>query len=156
MRLEVSDTGQGIEASFLPHVFERFRQADSGTRRKQSGLGLGLSIVKYLVELHGGTVEAQSAGAGLGATFIVHLPIKALLVDEDETVSTPGEVDDGDDHYTAPTESGPPPVRLDGLRLLVVDDEADARRMLTKVLEGVGALVTVVGSAPTLWTHSQP
>ena len=78
----VSDNGQGISPELLPYIFERFRQADSSTRRTFGGLGLGLSIVKHLAEMHGGTVEAHSAGEGHGATFTVRLPIKAVRIDE--------------------------------------------------------------------------
>ena len=142
VRIAVSDNGQGISPDFLPYVFDRFRQADNSTRRQFGGLGLGLSIVKHLAEMHGGTVEAHSAGEGQGATFVVRLPIRAVLVDEVETEEASTASDS--EH---PDSSRLPPVRLDGLHVLVVDDEADARRMLTKVLEGVGARVTTAASA---------
>ncbi|MBC8121961.1 MAG: hypothetical protein H7Y22_09015, partial [Gemmatimonadaceae bacterium] len=82
-KLIVSDTGQGIGASFLPHVFERFRQADSTTTRTHGGLGLGLAIVRHLVELHGGTVRAYSPGEGRGSTFVVSLPLLSLQTESD-------------------------------------------------------------------------
>ena len=83
-QIQVSDNGQGISADLLPHVFDRFRQADSSTRRKFAGLGLGLSIVKYIVEAHGGTIEAQQLGEGQGSTFTVRLPIRAVRIGEDD------------------------------------------------------------------------
>jgi signal transduction histidine kinase len=141
-QIQVSDNGQGISPVLLPYVFDRFRQADSGTKRKFAGLGLGLSIVKYIVEAHGGTVEAHSEGEGKGSTFTVHLPIRAVRLGEDEegeTVSNTGE-DEAED--TVPVAERRPLVRLDGLRVLVVDDEADARRVLVMVLEQAGAVVT--------------
>jgi signal transduction histidine kinase/ActR/RegA family two-component response regulator len=145
LRMTVSDNGQGISRDLLPYVFDRFRQADSSTRRSSGGLGLGLSIVKHLTEMHGGTVEAQSAGEGQGATFIVRLPIKAVRLDESDTGNSSSE---NDDVPASPAiTSNLTAVRLDGLHVLVVDDEADARRMLLKVLEGVGARVTTAASA---------
>jgi signal transduction histidine kinase/ActR/RegA family two-component response regulator len=142
-RITVSDNGQGISPDFLPYVFDQFRQADSSTRRQFGGLGLGLSLVKHLVEMHGGTVEAHSTGEGHGATFIVRLPISAVVIDgidiEDESTDPDGPAPAADARQQ--------PVRLDGLRVLVVDDEADARRMLAMVLEGVGARVTTAASA---------
>jgi CheY-like chemotaxis protein len=143
-RITVSDNGQGISPELLPYVFDRFRQADSSTRRQFGGLGLGLSIVKHLTEMHGGTVEAYSAGEGHGATFTVRLPIRAVNVDE--TVAGHDSVE-ADAVRSTPDGFGPPPTRLDGLHVLVVDDEADAREMLLKVLEGVGARVTTAASA---------
>jgi signal transduction histidine kinase len=146
--IEVRDTGQGISADLLPYVFDRFRQADSSMRRKFAGLGLGLSIVKYIVEAHGGTVEATSPGEGKGSTFAVRLPIRAVRMrEESEEGSSEGER--GEDHpadsvYIADRR---PPVRLDGVHVLVVDDEADARRVLAMMLEGVGAFVVTAGSA---------
>jgi PAS domain S-box-containing protein len=133
----VSDTGQGIAPDFLPYVFERFRQADSTTKRNVGGLGLGLAIVKQLVEMHGGIVKAQSAGEGKGATFTVELPVAAVsLTPEEETERL-------SDEKSTDQEKA---VRLDGLRIVVVDDEADARRMLSKVLTEAGAVVTVAAT----------
>jgi CheY-like chemotaxis protein len=128
----VSDTGQGIRPDFLPFVFERFRQAESATTRTHGGLGLGLAIVRQLVELHGGTVRAESPGEGQGATFTVSLPMPTLRLDG-------GEEHDRPDTTDAPS--------LAGLRVLVVDDEADAREWLTAVLEQCGAAVTAAASA---------
>jgi signal transduction histidine kinase/CheY-like chemotaxis protein len=142
LRIMVSDNGQGISPDLLPHIFERFRQADSSTRRTFGGLGLGLSIVKHLTEMHGGTVEAHSAGEGQGSTFTVRLPIKAVLINEPD--ADPSSVED---RASSAVTSDPPPMRLDGLHILIVDDEADACRVLQKVLEGVGARVTTAGSA---------
>jgi CheY-like chemotaxis protein len=129
----VSDTGVGIKPEFLPHVFDRFRQADNTITRQYRGLGLGLSIVKSLVELHGGTVEAASPGEGLGATFTVRLPLIAVQP-RDETVSL----------MPPDTATGP---GLAGLHVLVVDDELDAREMVACVLRERGATVTLAGSA---------
>jgi PAS domain S-box-containing protein len=139
-RLTVSDTGQGISAEFLPYVFDRFRQEDASTRRKLGGLGLGLSIVKQLVELHGGTVHAQSGGEGQGATFVVELPVSA--------VAAPAEQAEPESGVMPLTQGASASVRLDGLRIVVVDDEPDARRLLSKVLSESGAAVTAAGSVP--------
>ncbi|MEO6434287.1 MAG: ATP-binding protein [Tepidisphaeraceae bacterium] len=144
-RISVSDNGQGISPELLPYVFDRFRQADSSTRRHFGGLGLGLSIVKHLAEMHGGTVEAQSAGEGQGATFIVLLPIRAALVDATDMDDPSAEANGAGPALSASSDS--PVMRLDGLHVLVVDDEADAREMLVKVLEAVGARVTTAASA---------
>lgn len=142
--IRVIDTGMGIEPEFLPHVFDRFQQADAGSRRQFRGLGLGLSIVKHVVELHGGTVEAFSAGLERGSTFTVRLPTARLsdaqnAEDEADTGSLSGDL-----HAPARSE---PPVRLDGLRLLVVEDEADVLFVLVKLLEDAGATVTAASSA---------
>jgi len=138
LQIQISDSGQGIGAELLPYVFERFRQADSSTRRRFGGLGLGLSIVKQIVEMHGGTVEARSGGEGKGSMFIVRLPIRAVQIDESDDEPT-GAAD--------ASTSKLPDVHLDGLRILVVDDEADARRLLVKVLQDAGAIVTAAASA---------
>jgi CheY-like chemotaxis protein len=140
VRIQVSDSGQGISPELLPYVFDRFRQADSSTRRRSGGLGLGLSIVKHLVELHGGTMHAQSEGEGRGSTFTVLLPIRAVRTDE----SPDDREADESELHSAP---GLPLVRLDALRVLVVDDEPDARRLLVKVLREAGANVTAAASA---------
>jgi signal transduction histidine kinase/ActR/RegA family two-component response regulator len=132
----VEDTGVGIDPDFLPYVFERFRQAEAGTRRRYGGLGLGLAIVRHLVELHGGTVAAQSGGDGAGARFRVLLPMRVARADsEPAMVSTP----------SAPLEALE--ARLDGLRVLVVDDEADARELFASIVERAGASVLTAPSA---------
>ncbi|GAC1534563.1 MAG: hypothetical protein NVS2B4_14940 [Ramlibacter sp.] len=136
----VSDTGNGIAPDFLPHVFDRFRQADSTTTRRHGGLGLGLSIVRQLVELHGGTVHAESGGSGAGATFTVLLPRR-----EGQPVPAPPLVPG--------LESAPgdlPRIVLDdlsGLDVLVVDDEADARQLLAQILEQCHANVRLADDA---------
>jgi signal transduction histidine kinase len=148
-RIQVSDNGHGISPELLPHVFDRFRQADSSTRRRFAGLGLGLSIVKYLVEAHGGTVEAMSPGDGKGSTFTVRLPVRAVRIGEEaEEAKSATKTGEGDSEATVPTAGRLPLVRLDGLRVLVVDDEADSRRVLVMVLERVGAIVTAASSVP--------
>ncbi|CAM3738025.1 PAS domain S-box protein [Corallococcus sp. ZKHCc1 1396] len=140
VELTVADTGQGISPAFLPHVFERFRQADSGTTRKTGGLGLGLSIVRHLVEMHGGTVAAASAGDGQGATFTVRLPL-SIIQHRDAALPPPLRLPSGPG-----TEPVHPP-ELNGVRVLVVDDEEDARELLRTLLEDSGALVLTAGSA---------
>src|SRR5206468_1891886 len=125
-QITVKDTGRGIKPGFLPHVFERFRQADSTSTRAHGGLGLGLAIVRHLVELHGGTVQAESAGPGAGSSFIVRLPL-----------SMPAEADAPAE--TTPEVSADPDVRLDGVRVMVVEDENDVRDFLRVSLVQYGA-----------------
>ena len=147
-QIQVSDTGQGISSDLLPHVFDRFRQADSSMRRRFAGLGLGLSIVKYIVEAHGGTVEAASPGEGKGSTFTVRLPIRAVRIrEESEERETAGYSREDEAADSVHVVDRRPPVRLDGVHVLVVDDEADARDVLAMVLERVGAVVTTADSA---------
>jgi PAS domain S-box-containing protein len=138
--INVRDTGQGIAPEFLPHVFERFRQADGAPTRQHGGLGLGLAIVRHLVELHGGTVAAASAGAGHGATFTVQLPVAAL-----RTADFGLRAGDGTSDQSA--IRSPQSAILSGLRVLVVDDEPDARDLLQLVLTQSGALVMTADSA---------
>ncbi|HKV10907.1 MAG TPA: ATP-binding protein [Thermoanaerobaculia bacterium] len=137
VELRVSDSGIGIAPDFLDHVFDRFRQADSSTTRTYGGLGLGLAIVRHLVELHGGTVHAESAGPGQGATFTVRLPVPAVrpAPGPEPLPSSP----------PSPEPSDAPELR--GLRVLVVDDDADAREVLPALLEPFGVEVAVAASA---------
>ena len=137
--IQVSDTGKGITAEFMPHVFEYFRQADSSTTRSHGGLGLGLAIVRHLVELHGGVVSVSSPGIGKGATFTVSLPLKidlTQLADSERVLLTTEK---------APTVNNP--LVLEGKQVLVVDDEADTRDFYATVLESSGASVIAVASA---------
>jgi signal transduction histidine kinase len=135
VEISVSDNGLGIKPEFLPFVFDRFRQADASTTRRHGGLGLGLSIVKSLVELHGGTVDVQSSGEAQGSTFFVRLPIAPMQ----------GQGVEG--ALPTPTQQLDVSPALTGLRILVVDDEADARTLARRVLEERGAQVTTVCSA---------
>jgi PAS domain S-box-containing protein len=140
IEIGVSDSGTGISPEFLPYVFDRFRQADGRTTRQHGGLGLGLSIVRHLVELHGGTVRAESPGEGEGATFTVLLPVVAVY----QTVGAVERV------HPAARDTMPLydcPDRLDELKVLVVDDEPDTRELLIAGLGMCGAKVTSVGSA---------
>jgi PAS domain S-box-containing protein len=129
----VSDTGKGITPDFLPYVFDRFRQSDASSARRYGGLGLGLSLVKYLVELHGGTIEAASVGEGRGATFKVTLPVRAVITPVGETDGAPVTLKSSQE--------------LAGVRVLVVDDENDARELLKSALGHYGADVVAVSSA---------
>ena len=140
--VRVCDTGMGIPQAFLPSVFDRFSQADASTSRQHAGLGLGLAIARHLVELHGGTVQAESDGEGQGATFTVRFPIRA--VDRAEPcgeVAARSAVSDG---RTGEPSAGSD--RLAGVRILVVDDEADARQLVKAVLERQKADVTLAAS----------
>ncbi|BAZ25474.1 putative sensor protein [Kalymmatonema gypsitolerans NIES-4073] len=141
VELTVSDTGQGIKSEFLPYVFDRFRQADSSTTRKFGGLGLGLSIVKQLVELHGGSVQATSAGEGQGATFTVMLPLALKESDSDEQAVEQSF----DDHRLTTSECIQK--NLQSTKVLVVDDEVDAQELVKRVLEECGANVLTASSA---------
>jgi len=132
-QISVTDTGQGITAEFLPYVFDRFRQAESVSSRSHSGLGLGLAIVRHIVELHGGTVHAESSGTGRGATFIVDMPVAAAL----RTHDTAGW------RKSPPTTPEP---RLPAVQVLVVEDDTDARELLAMILRGAGATVTTASS----------
>jgi CheY-like chemotaxis protein len=136
----VVDTGIGIGPDLLPHVFERFRQGDASSTRSYGGLGLGLAIVRHVVELHGGRVEADSAGHGQGATFRVRLPMLQPTVG-----LAPADVER---RRQPEPEAAPPPPVLRGLKVLVVDDEPDARELVAQILTQAGAEVLVAGSAP--------
>jgi CheY-like chemotaxis protein/two-component sensor histidine kinase len=140
IEIAVSDTGAGIAPEFLPHVFERFRQADQKTTRHYGGLGLGLSIVRHLVELHGGTVQAQSAGEGQGATFVVQLPMVPVYQQDHTAERVHPAARDTLISYDCPE-------RLEGLKVLVADDEFDARELFRVGLGQCGAEVSTAGSA---------
>jgi CheY-like chemotaxis protein len=130
----VTDTGVGIAPEFIPHIFERFRQGDSRFAREFGGLGLGLAIARHIVEMHGGTIEASSEGLGKGSTFRVRLPMTHAI--------RPA----GDPEPAAPrTAQGS--LRLEGIHVLVVDDDADALSMVRELLESAGATVTTALSA---------
>jgi CheY-like chemotaxis protein len=140
LEIVVSDTGQGISPDFLPHVFDRFRQADQKTSRQHGGMGLGLAIVRHLVELHGGNVSAASDGEGKGSTFIVRLPISPIY----KVDATGARVHPAARDLLPANEATE---RLDGLRILVVDDEPDTRDLLKQGLENCGANVRLAASA---------
>jgi PAS domain S-box-containing protein len=135
VEFEVADTGVGIRRDVLPFVFDRFRQADSSMSRSHGGLGLGLAIVRHIVELHGGTVRAASAGEGQGATFTIHLPIPDGAHDAKPAAAA------------APSLEPAAGARLSGRTILVVEDHADARELIAAVLESAGAFVLVASSA---------
>ncbi len=136
IQIVVSDTGIGIAPDFLPHVFDRFRQGDSSSTRRQGGLGLGLAIVRHLTDMHGGVAFAESAGVNRGATFIVRMPLLAgqRQANDNERAA----------RNSAARANSPP--RLDGLRVLVVDDDPDARELVRVILTHGGASVTTAGS----------
>ncbi|HEV2706264.1 MAG TPA: PAS domain S-box protein [Pyrinomonadaceae bacterium] len=140
IEIAVSDTGEGIKSEFLPHVFDRFRQADQTTTRQHGGLGLGLAIVRHLVELHGGSVEAESLGEGQGATFIVKLPVVSVYQKEGAAERVHPAARD-----TLPTYDCAE--RLDGLKVLIVDDEPDSREVLRVGIAQCGAEVLTARSA---------
>jgi signal transduction histidine kinase len=139
VRVRVSDTGQGIAPEFLPHVFERFRQQDGSTTREHGGLGLGLAIVRHLVEQHGGRVSAESAGEQRGSTFTINLPIAAVKV--------PPPARESGELPPLLTLQGEGSATLGGVRVLVVDDHPDARELLAMVLGHAGAAVSTAASA---------
>jgi PAS domain S-box-containing protein len=140
VEIVVSDTGQGIDPELLPFVFERFRQGDSSSTREHAGLGLGLSLVRYLTELHGGSAFAYSLGRGKGATFTVKLPMPIVQV-RPATVERPHPP-------TAPTVSSLGGARLDGLRVLLVDDDLDSLDLAGAILSSAGAVVKTCLSSP--------
>ncbi len=139
--IAVNDTGKGISPDFLPYVFDRFRQADSSSARRYGGLGLGLALVKYLVELHGGTINATSVGEGQGSTFKVILPMRAVATPLSEAGDT-----------LAASPGLQEATILDGVRALVVDDENDARELVRIALKQYGADVVTTSSAAEAYT----
>jgi PAS domain S-box-containing protein len=149
LEIVVEDTGIGIGADFLPFVFERFRQADAATTRRHGGLGIGLSIVKTLVELHGGSVRVKSAGADQGTTFVIALPVSQVSEQEVERSQRLPVLADPLEAIELPS--------LNGASVLIVDDEPDGRQLMVRILEGRGARVTAVaGGAEALELLKQP
>ena len=136
--LTIADTGIGISADFLPHVFERFRQADGSITRRHGGLGLGLALVRHIVEMHGGSVQADSAGEGQGATFVLTIPVAVAAQLQPSVASW---------HSVREDEARIPAARVDGLRVLVVDDEPDVLELVAKILADAGAQVSTSNSA---------
>lgn len=152
LEISLSDTGQGIAADFLPHVFDRFRQADASTTRLHRGLGLGLAIVKNLVELHGGSVRAHSAGANEGSTFTISLPVALATMDPADDRVHPKRSERGKEVPEVECD-------LSEVRILSVDDEADARHLTSRILSACGATVQTAGSASEalqLFLQSKP
>jgi signal transduction histidine kinase/DNA-binding NarL/FixJ family response regulator len=140
LKITVNDDGPGISAKFLPHVFDRFRQGDASSTRAHGGLGIGLTIVRHIVELHGGRVQAESAGEGRGATFTVELPITIP-----KSAAEPAHIAPQAAQSSRTTNDGQ--VDLNGVRIVVVDDEADAREVIAKLLRRAGAAVDTAGGA---------
>ncbi|NJO53141.1 MAG: hybrid sensor histidine kinase/response regulator, partial [Leptolyngbyaceae cyanobacterium RM2_2_4] len=138
-QIQVSDTGKGIRADFLPYIFDYFRQADGSITRRHGGLGIGLAIVRHLVELHGGTVTAASSGEKQGATLSVRIPLMATVPE-----------------MRSPVKRSEPFPSLHNLRILVVDDEADTREFLTFMLEKYGATCLRLPPPKLLWMRSPP
>jgi CheY-like chemotaxis protein len=138
IEISVTDSGQGISRDFLPYVFDRFRQADSTTTRQHGGLGLGLAIARHLIEIHGGTIKAESAGAGKGSVFTIRLP----LVD---STTRDSKLDEA--KIVAASRANQSQQLLSGLRVLVVDDDADTLQLMTTALTSRQAKVTAVSSA---------
>ena len=136
LEMTFSDTGAGISREFLPYIFDRFTQADTTSARSHAGLGLGLAIVRHIIELHGGTVSAESKGVGKGATFRITLPVRALQL----------QSRDHDTTLAAPAASLADDIALDRIRVMIVDDEAETRELLKIMLAGHGADVTVCAS----------
>lgn len=138
--IEVADNGEGIDASFLPHLFEKFRQGDASTIRRQGGLGIGLSLVKQFTELHGGRVEVRSPGKDLGSTFRVILPLHVALETSEPATSV--------EHVPAA-----PLPDIHGCRILIVDDEPGVRSFLHRILEDGGATIATAGSVDEAYRH---
>ena len=140
IELAITDTGIGIDATFLPHVFDRFRQADASSTRAQSGLGLGLAIVRHIVELHGGTVRAESEGRDAGTRFVMRLPAdRSPLTARDARKPSATAA-------AAATKATDVP-RLDGLRILIIDDNRESCDVMLETLVGYGASVRAALSA---------
>lgn len=141
VEIEVSDTGEGISADFLPHVFDRFSQADGSTTRSYNGLGVGLAIVRHLVEMHGGTVQATSAGKGQGSKFLVRLPVQQRRGNGGFCALAPGKFLIRERRAIAPINESSVNINLSGVRVLMVDNDEDSLDFARVVLENCGAEV---------------
>jgi PAS domain S-box-containing protein len=156
VEITISDTGLGIAPDFLPFVFDRFRQGDGSSTRRQGGLGLGLAIVRHLTEMHGGSVNAQSPGPDQGATFVVRLPLVEQAIDETDETDETNETDEANEIYVSHTphmsytsyvhDAIDKALELDGLRVLAVDNDSDARDLIKTILTQYGAVVETAGS----------
>lgn len=144
VEIGVSDTGKGISPDFLPFVFERFKQSDNSTTRRYGGLGLGMAITRHIIELHGGTIRAESEGEDLGAIFTVSLPISVVRRPENQSKKDDKQISTVKENGSTATSNKLP--RLDELKVLVVDDERDAREILMTVLTEQGAKVLTASS----------
>jgi signal transduction histidine kinase/CheY-like chemotaxis protein len=142
LEIAISDTGAGIKQEFIPYIFDRFTQADTTTARRHAGLGLGLAIVRHIIELHGGVVAAESEGVGQGATFRITLPVRALQIREQSAPSA-----------STPVKSLADDIALDRIRVMIVDDEAETRDLLKMMLASHGAVVTVCASGDEALTE---
>jgi CheY-like chemotaxis protein len=140
IEVSVIDNGQGMSQNFIAHAFERFRQSDSASTRETGGLGLGLSLVKYIVEMHGGTIEARSEGEGRGSTFVVRLPVIVIQQGNDESREHPASA-------LSATSSAALNISLTGVKGVLAEDDQDAREMLWQMLSEHGAEVVTVASA---------
>jgi len=143
VEVSVIDSGEGIKPEFLPYVFDRFRQADATTTRRHGGLGLGLSIVRQLVELHGGSIRVKSMGEGYGSTFVVSLPLTVVHPEPQPTTHRRHPKVGGD----APAVQPDLCAEIAGVKVLVVDDEPDARALVKRLLEDCKAVVSTAASA---------
>ena len=154
VEISVSDTGKGISAEFLPFVFERFKQSDNSTTRRHGGLGLGLAITRHIIELHGGTIRAESAGEDAGTTFTVSLPVSIVHREKPVAPQTTEKLSAIDENGSLKINLP----RLDDLNILIVDDEADARDLLVTVLTGQGANVFAAATVAEAVAnfHAQP
>jgi signal transduction histidine kinase len=148
MRVTIADTGRGLRKEHLPYLFKRYWQLDDAEGRRQGGLGLGLSLVKHIVELHGGTVDAESEGVGRGAKFIINLPMRAVRSQNTDELTKPSNRQRATIDTPPAWQAMLSSAALQGLLVVVVDDEQNARELVAEILRQHGAEVRVAASAP--------